>query len=286
METTEAIVENAINVDKIERLLNLDALLNNYIVPFSLKLIIAIIIWIIGGLLVKAALRVVRKLLNTKHLEPTLVRYTLSALNVVLKGVVILIIMEICGIQTTSFAAIIGALGVAIGVAWSGLLSNIAAGVFLVVLRPFRVGDYITAAGQTGTVAEIGMFVTKMTTDNNILVHIGNNKLFSDIIINYSTNNTRRGDIRCQLAHEVDVDQAILLLLDKVKGIEGVLDNPAPVAVIAEFNNLGVALSVRFYALTSNYGNTYNAVYREIARTYAHAGWPAPAAVSVSRTGD
>lgn len=279
----EAIVEKSLDVDRIEKLFNLHAITNDYLIPFSLKLIAAIIIWIIGGILIKMALRVARRILDSKRLEPTFVRYASSAINAVLKGVLVLFIMQVCGIQTTSFAAIIGAVGVAIGVAWSGLLSNIAAGVFLIVLRPFRVGDYITAAGQTGTVAEIGMFVTKLTTDNNLLIHIGNNKLFSDIIVNYSTNAMRRGDIRCQLAYDMDIDQAIAHLLEKVNAVPGVLQEPAASIVIAEFNPLGAALTVRFYAQTNGFSDVYYNVYRSIARTYAESHWPVPAAFSASR---
>jgi small conductance mechanosensitive channel len=191
-------------------------------------------------------------------------------------------ILEVCGIPTTSFAALIGAAGVAIGVAWSGLLSNFAAGIFLVVLHPFKVGDTITAAGQTGKVMEIGLFMTIITTDNNLRVYIGNNKLFADNIINYSINDTRRVDQRCQIAGEVDPAMAIALLTEQVSHIPNVLPTPAVSVSIVEFNALGTLLAVRLFAATADFGQVNNDTNSVIAETARAAGWPAPATYQVS----
>jgi len=155
----EHVVPNNIH---FEKLLNLGLIVNDYLVPFGLKVIIAIILWIVGGFVIKAILRVIRRAMDLRKFDATLVSYASSTAYAVMRGIQIMVILEVCGLQTTSFAALIGAIGVALGVAWSGLLANFAAGIFLVVLRPFKVGDYITAAGQSGTVAEIGMFVTKL----------------------------------------------------------------------------------------------------------------------------
>lgn len=270
-------MENIENVVKIDRLFDLGHLINQYLVPFGLKVIVAIAIWIIGGFVINGMVKVARRALVLRKFESTIVTYASSALHVILRAALIMIILEVCGIPTTSFAAILGAVGVAIGVAWSGLLSNFAAGIFLVVLRPFKVGDYIGAAGQTGTVAQIGLFVTKLTADNNIMIHIGNNKIFSDIIINYSTNDTRRGDFRFQIAHGVDVEEAMSLLLNTITNIPGVLTTPAPTVTVIELNASGIALSIRFYATTPTFWATYNAANKAIAKLYTEGRWPAPA---------
>src|SRR5450830_1039971 len=249
-----------------QHLLNLDTLINLYLVPFGLKVLAALAIWIIGGMLIATFAKVVRRVLTARQFEATLINYAVSAIHVILRVLLVMGILEVCGIPTTSFAAMIGAVGVALGVAWSGLLSNFAAGVFLVVLRPFKVGDYITAASQTGTVTDIGLVTTTILTDNNLRVIIGNNKLFSDIITNYG----------------VDPAQAIARLTDKVSRIPNVLTSPAIAVVIQEFNAMGTLLAVRLYAPTPNYGQVYNDTNQAIAQTCAEAGWPAPATYQVS----
>jgi small conductance mechanosensitive channel len=265
-----------------QHLLNLDNLINLYLVPFGLKVLAALVIWFVGGMLIGTFAKVVRRVLTARQLEPTLVNYAISAIHVVLRVLLVMGILEVCGVPTTSFAAMIGAVGVALGVAWSGLLSNFAAGIFLVVLRPFKVGDYITAAGQTGTVTDIGLVTTTMLTDNNLRVIIGNNKLFSDIITNYNVQPTRRVDLRCQIAYGVDPADAIARLSVKVAQIPNVLVDPAPAVVIQEFNATGTLLAVRLFAPTPNFGQVYNDTNRAIAQTCAEAGWPAPATYQVS----
>ena len=265
-----------------QHLLNLDNLISLYLVPFALKAVMAIAIWVIGGMLINTFAKVARRVLTVRQLDATLINYATSAIHVILRVLLVMGILEVCGIPTTSFAAMIGAVGVALGVAWSGLLSNFAAGIFLVVLRPFKVGDYINAAGQTGTVTDIGLVVTTMTTDNNLQVIIGNNKLFSDIITNYTGNAIRRVDLRCQIAHGVDPAKAIALLTENILRIPNVLTDPAPSIIILEFNGSGTLLAVRPYAPTASFGQVFNDTNQAIAATCAQAGWPTPATYQVS----
>src|SRR6266576_3710113 len=141
---------------------------------------------------------------------------------------------------------------IAIGMAWSGLLSNFAAGAFIMVLRPFKVGDFVTAGGVTGTVKEIGLFVTAVVTLENVLNLVGNNKIFSDTIQNFSSNPYRRVDLKAQLAHSVDHNEAIKLLKDRVGKIPNVKADPAPDVEILEFNFNGPTLAVRPYCHTDH----------------------------------
>lgn len=261
---------------------NFGILLNTYLVPFGLKIIAALAIWIAGSIAINGFAKLARRALSLRHLDPTLANYAISTIHVALRIVLVMAILEVCGIPTTSFAALIGAAGVAIGVAWSGLLSNFAAGIFLVVLHPFKVGDYINAAGQTGTVTEIGLFMTIMTTDNNLRVYIGNNKLFSDTITNYNVNDSRRVEQRCQIAGGVNPAEAIALLTERVSRIPNVMPAPAPNVTIVEFNALGTLLVVRLFAATPNFGQVNNDTNIAIAETARAAGWPAPATYQVS----
>lgn len=265
-----------------QHLLNFDTLINLYLVPFGLKVLAAIAIWIIGGMLINTFAKVVRRVLNARQFETTLINYATSAIHVVLRIMLVMGILEVCGIPTTSFAAMIGAVGVALGVAWSGLLANFAAGIFLVVLRPFKIGDYITAAGQTGSVTDIGLVTTIITTDNNLRVIIGNNKLFSDNIINYNVNPTRRTDLRCQIAYSVDPQEAMAKLMERIKQIPNVLETPAPGIAIQEFNATGTLIALRIHAPTPNFGQVYNDVQNAVAEVCLKEGWPAPATYQVA----
>src|SRR5262249_55624373 len=160
----------------------------------GLKVLGAIVIWIVGRWLIALALRLIGGPLTRQKIDPTLARYIQSATAVLLNIVLVVAILGFFGVETTSFAALLAAAGVAIGMAWSGMLANFAGGVFLVILQPFKVGDFVTAGGVTGTVEEIGLFVTTIDTLDNVRTIVGNNKIFSDTIQNFSANAYRRGE--------------------------------------------------------------------------------------------
>ncbi len=155
-----------------------------YATVFGVKILAALAFWVIGRWLIHFVVRLVQNALARQKVDPTLLRYVGSIVTVTLNVVLVIGILGYFGIQTTTFAALIAAAGVAIGMAWSGLMSNFAAGAFLVVLRPFKVGDFVTIGGVTGTVSEIGLFATTLDTPDNVLTVVGNNKIFSDTIQN------------------------------------------------------------------------------------------------------
>ncbi len=142
--------------------------------------------------------------MRAQKVDPTLIKYFEATIRIILRIVLVIAILAIFGIQTTSFVALLAAAGVAIGMAWGGLLANFAAGAFLIILRPFKLGDMITAAGVTGDVKEIGLFATTIDSVDNLRIIVGNNKLLGDNIVNYTTNPFRRVDLKAQLAHGVD----------------------------------------------------------------------------------
>jgi small conductance mechanosensitive channel len=167
----------------------------------GLMVVGAIILLIIGRWLIAFAVRMITRSLEKQRVDPTLLRYVGNIVSVILNVALIVAILGYFGVETTTFAALLAAAGVAIGMAWSGLLANFAAGAFIVVLRPFKVGDFVMAGGVTGTVKEIGLFVTTINTLDNIFTIVGNNKVFSDNIQNFSTNAYRRVDLLAQLNH-------------------------------------------------------------------------------------
>ena len=192
------------------------------------KVIGAIVLYLVGRWLISFAVRVVSSALERQRVDPTLLRYIGTIISVTLNIVLVVAILGYFGVETTSFAAILAAAGIAIGMAWSGLLANFAAGAFMVVLRPIKVGDFVTVAGITGTVKEIGLFVTALNTPDNVLTTVGNSKIFADTIQNFSANPYRRVDLKAQLAHSVDHNDAIRLLKERLSKVPNAIANPAP----------------------------------------------------------
>ena len=246
------------------------------------KVIGAIVFYLVGRWLISFAIRLVSSALEKQKVDPTLLRYIGTVISVTLNVILVVAILGYFGVETTSFAAILAAAGVAIGMAWSGLLANFAAGAFMIVLRPFKVGDFVTAAGVTGTVKEIGLFVTAVVTPDNVLTMLGNNKIFSDTIQNFSANPFRRVDLKAQLAHSVDHNEAIKLLKEKVSKVANVKADPAPDVEVLEFNFNGPVLAVRPYCHTDNYWQVYFDTNKAIRETFGAPATPCPNNISSS----
>lgn len=246
------------------------------IVPFLFKLVGAIALWVVGGWLIQVALRVLRRSLSRGTLDAMLINYVINILGALLRVVLAVAILGFFGIQTASFAALLAGAGVAIGAAWSGLLGNFAAGVFLQLLRPISEGDYIEAGGVEGTVDEVGMFVTTITAVDNVRHYVGNNKLFGDNIKNFSANPYRRVDLAAQLDNSADVALAIDLLRKGLATIPNQAEGkPADVEVL-EFTERGPKLAVRPYAHTKHYWDVYFDTNRMIVEVLGRAGFPVP----------
>lgn len=244
----------------------------------GLKLLAAIAFWVIGRWLIGMALRMLRSALEKQKVDPTLLRYIGSIVTVTLNVLLVIGILGYFGIQTTTFAALIAAGGVAIGMAWSGLLAHFAAGAFMVVLRPMKVGDFVSVAGVTGTVAELGLFTTTINTPDNVQTILGNNKVFSETIQNFTVNPFRRVDLKCQLSGAADHRAAMALLREKIAAIPNVLAEPKVDVEILDFTGLGPVLAVRPYCHNDHYWQVYfdsNTVLRE---ALVEAGFPAPMA--------
>jgi len=245
----------------------------------GLRVLGAIVLYMVGRWLISFAVGMVQKALARQKFDPTLLRFLGNTVSVVLNITLVIAILGYFGVQTTSFAALLAGAGLAIGAAWSGLLSNFAAGIFLVVLRPFKVGDFISAGATVGTVEEVGLFVTTIHTPDNVRTFVGNNKIFSDNIQNFSANPYRRVELTAQLSGEADTHEAIAAVKARVKTIANVIANPEPDVVIVSFTLEGPVLAVRPYCSNANYWQVYfdtNMVIREVLGSSA---FPAPTPV-------
>jgi small conductance mechanosensitive channel len=246
-------------------------------IDFGLKLMGAIAAWIIGRWLISVATRLFRQALDRGgRIDPTLAKYLESIIGVLLNVVLVLAVLDIFGVKTTSFAALLAGAGLAIGTAWGGLLTHFAAGVFLQFLRPYKVGDLVTVGGATGTVTELGLFGTTLTTGENVTVLVGNNKVLGDTIQNFSTLAWRRVDCTAKVANGVDVHEAIDKLKEAVLKIPNVTTQPPPDVEIMQFTPEGPLLCVRPYTHNSHYWQVYFDTHKAIVKTFGAAGYPVP----------
>jgi small conductance mechanosensitive channel len=252
---------------------------------FALKVVGAIALWLIGRWLIRFAVAMLVRTLKYPF-DQTVAGYIGTATSVLLNIALIVAILGFFGIETTTFAALMAGVGIAIGAAWSGLLAHLAAGVFLLILRPFKVGDFISVAGMLGTVEEIGLFVTRINTPDNVQTFVSNSRVFADTIQNFSSNAYRRVDLVAQLHHDADHATAMRLLKGRLGLVPNVKSEPPPEVEILQFTPLGPMLAVRPYCNNEHYWQVYFDANRAIRETLDAAGFHAAEQPIVVRTGN
>ena len=251
----------------------------------GIKILAAIAFWFIGRWLIHRVIDLMRAALNRNDIDPTLVKYLGSIVAVALNITLVLGILGYFGIQTTSFAALLAGAGVAIGAAWSGMLGNFAAGAFMLILRPFKVGDFVSIGGITGTVHELGLFGTTIVTPDNVMTLVGNGKVFGDTVQNFTALPHRRVERTAQLAGSVDPLDAIARFKAAVAQIPNVKADPAPEVSLLDMNLVGPVIAVRPYAANEHYWQVYFDTNEAIVRVCRDAGWPAPTPSQIIRQG-
>lgn len=249
----------------------------------AIKILAALAFWIIGRWMIGRVIALMQGAMNRNHVDPTLTKYVGSIVAITLNVALALGILGYFGFQTTSFAALLAGAGMAIGAAWSGLLGNFAAGAFMLVLRPFKVGDFVIIGGVTGTVHELGLFGTTLVTPDNVMTIVGNGRVFGDTIQNFSALSARRVERTAQIAGGVDVQEALARLRAAVTNIPNVLSTPAPEVNVLDINLVGPVISVRPYCHTDHYWQVYFDTNEAILRVCKEAGWPAPAPTQIAK---
>jgi small conductance mechanosensitive channel len=257
--------------------------LSTTLIDVALKVVAALAFWIVGRWLIQRVVNVMQMAMGRNHVDHTLTKYLGSIVAIMLNIALVLGILGYFGIQTTSFAALLAGAGVAVGAAWSGLLGNFAAGAFLLVLRPFKVGDFVSVAGVAGTVRELGLFGTTIVTPDNVMTLVGNGKIFADTIQNFSSLPVRRVDRQAQLAGSVNPLEAIDKLRDAIATIPHVVAEPAPEVCLLDMNLNGPVIAVRPYTGNEHYWQVYFDTNEAIVRVAREAGWPAPTPVQITR---
>lgn len=262
---------------------SLQQFLGTTVTELAIKIVAAIAFWVIGRWLIGKVIGLIQAAMSRNNVDPTLTKYLGSIVAIALNIALVLGILGYFGIQTTSFAAMLAGAGVAIGAAWSGLLGNFAAGAFMLVLRPFKVGDFVTIGGVTGTVHELGLFGTTMITPDNVMTIVGNGKVFGDTIQNFSVLPVRRVERVAQLAGSVDPLEAIERFKAAVARIPNIDTTSHPPEVnVLDINLVGPVISVRPYTHTRHYWQVYFDTNEAIIRTCKEAGWPAPTPAQIN----
>jgi small conductance mechanosensitive channel len=252
-------------------------------IDVGIKILAAIAFWIVGRWIIARVISVMQSAMTIHKLDPTLTKYLGSMLIVALNIALVLGILGYFGVQTTSFAAMLAGAGLAIGAAWSGMLGNFASGAFMLVLKPFKVGDAVNVAGISGKVHELGLFGTTIITADNVLTLIGNGKVFSETVLNYSALPVRRVDRLAQLAGGVDPADAIARLKAAVSKIPNVSTTHPPEVNLIDMNLIGPVIAVRPYTHNDHYWQVYFDTNETIVRVCNEAGWPAPTPTQINR---
>ena len=249
-------------VEKIENLSHLDyrQLLTEMAQEVGwilLKIVIALAIYLIGKQLIKWVVRIMDKAFTRHKVEASLRNFLRSLVKALLMVVLVLAIVQTLGVNTSSFLALFASAGLAIGMALSGTLQNFAGGVILLLLRPYKVGDYIEAQGQSGTVESIDLFSTCLKTPDNQTIYVPNNTIATSIIDNYSQSETRRVDWTLSISYGDDVDVARREILAMLEADRRVLKDNAPVVYVKNLGESSVDLSVRAWVANSDYWGLY-----------------------------
>jgi small conductance mechanosensitive channel len=255
---------------------NLPAKIWELLTIYGLKVLAAIAVLIIGRLISKGLANFTEKVMNKKEIDPTITSFVVNMTYIALLAFVILAALGQLGVQTTSFIAVIGAAGLAIGLALQGSLSNFAAGFLMIIFRPFKVGDFIEGAGVAGTVEVIHIFTTQLTTPDNKTVIIPNASLTADNITNYSAKGTRRVDLVMGIGYEDDIDKAKKIMEDVLSKDERIFKDPAPKIAVVELADSSVNFVVRPWVKADDYWDVYFDTTENIKKSFDAEGISIP----------
>jgi small conductance mechanosensitive channel len=233
--------------------LDLQQITDHYVIPWSINILMAVAIFVIGRWIARILLNITDKMMTKTGMDPMLVSFIHSILNALLLLLIIIASIDRLGINTTSFIALIGAAGLAVGLALQGSLQNFAAGVLLILFRPFKVGHFIEAAGAAGVIEEIGIFSTRMKTGDNREIIIPNGAIYGGIITNYSARDTRRIDMVFGIGYNDDIRKAKEIMHSVLEADERILKEPEPLIALAELADSSVNFNVRPWVNNADY---------------------------------
>jgi len=247
-----------------------------FVTMYGLKIIGAILILIIGRIAAGIGRKIVTKTLEKSKTDPAVISFVGSLTYFLILTFAVLAALAKFGIQTASFVAVLGAAGFAIGFALQGSLANFAAGVLILVLRPFKIGDYIDSAGVAGTVKDIQLFTTVLATPDNIKILVPNGKIFGDVIKNVSAYDTRRVDLVIGIGYTSDIQKAYDIMMNLIKEDSRILSDPATQIAVSELADSSVNFVLRPWVKKEDYWNVKFDLTRKIKETFDENGIEIP----------
>lgn len=242
------------------------------IVDYSPKLISAFLILFVGLYVIRLINRFIRRVMVKRDLDPTLTKFLADILLWVLRVLLFVTFISKLGIETSSFVAILGAMGLAIGLSLQGSLSNFAGGMLIILFKPFKVGDTIEAQGNIGMVSEIQIFVTKLINANNQTIFMPNGSLSNGTIINYSLQGSRRADFTISISYDTDIKKAKDIITQVLKNNPKVLKTPAAEVSVKSLTDSGIQLAVRPWAKNENFGIVFSETLEDCVTAFGTAG--------------
>ncbi|HDL5885536.1 TPA: mechanosensitive ion channel [Mannheimia haemolytica] len=282
---TEKVTETAPNIDVVAETekvihkvsnMNIETMLNEWIIPYGTKILLAIAIFVVGKFLARLISRLLGKAALKSTKDEMLQSFIVSISYFLLLLIVVIASLSQIGINTSSLVALIGAAGLAIGLSLQNSLQNFAAGVMLLIFKPFRKGDLIETGGMTGVVEQMGLLVLELRTGDNKTVLLPNGKVFSDSITNYSNNPTRRIDFTFDISYESNLKEAKEIIQRILDANTYVLKDPAPVVAVGALAPHSVQLVVRPWVQTPNYWAAYWEIIEQVKLAFGEAGISIP----------
>ena len=255
---------------------NIQEIINVYIIPWGINIVMALAIFVIGRWIAKVLLNVVDKMLKKAGMDTMLVDFVHSILNALLLLFIIIASLDQLGVDTTSFIALIGAAGLAVGLALQGSLQNFASGVLLIVFRPFKVGHFIEAAGVAGVVEEIGIFSTRLKTGDNREIIVPNGAIYGGTITNNSARDTRRIDMVFGIGYDDDIKKAKEIMQGILDADDRVHAEPAALIAVGELANSSVNFNVRPWVNAGDYWAVKFDVTEKVKLAFDDAGISIP----------
>ncbi|WP_178985951.1 mechanosensitive ion channel family protein [Winogradskyella helgolandensis] len=259
----------------------------NFIIEFGPKVLGAIVIWIIGSWVIKMLLKGITKAMNKGNYDESLKKFLSNLLNWILKIILIIVVLGTVGVETTSFAAILAAAGLAIGLALQGSLANFAGGVLIMIFKPIKIGDLIEAQGEIGVVKEIEIFTTKLIGLSNKEIIIPNGSLSNGNIVNYTTQGTRRVDLVFGVSYDADIKQTKDVFSKVLAAHPLILKDPAPTIALSELADSSINFVVRPWCKTEDYWTVFFDITEQVKEALDVAGIeiPYPHQVEIHKEG-
>lgn len=256
--------------------LDIQSLLNDYALPWGINIVMALAIFVIGRRIVGMIVRMIARLMAKGGVDAMLVSFVSSIVNAVLLLFIIIAALNQLGVDTTSFIALIGAAGLAVGLALQGSLQNFASGVLLIIFRPFKIGDFIEAGGASGVVEEMGIFSTKMKTGDNREIIVPNGAIYGGNIVNNSARDTRRIDMVFGIGYDDDIRKARDIIQSIIDADSRILKKPATLVAVGELADSSVNFNVRPWVASGDYWSVLYALNEKIKLAFDDAGISIP----------